>query len=133
MDGTVLARGREAAERRMLDEITITWPGEDGFDWETGTDTPGSEVVLYEGRARIKSVARTGEEVEAGEQNVTLREFVVSVPWATPPPTQRIAPGAVVKVTASRDARFVGLTLWVTGVEYGDAATAWRISAEDRS
>ncbi|QXE39265.1 hypothetical protein KQY30_20125 [Streptomyces sp. GMY02] len=133
MDETVLTLGRAAAERRMHDQVTIAWPGEDGFDWETGTDTRAPGTVLYEGRARIKSVARTGEEVEAGEQNVTLREFVVSVPWATPPPTQRIAPGAVVTVTVSRDARFVGLTLWVTGVEYGDAATAWRISAEDRS
>lgn len=133
MDEGVLARGRAAAERRMRDRVTITRAGEDSFDWETGTDTPGQALVFYDGPARIKAATRTGEEVEAGEQNLTLSEFVVSLPWATPPPSQRITPGALVTVTASRDARFVGLTLWVTGVEYGDATTAWRITAEDRS
>lgn len=127
-----LVAGRAAALELMRETITLYRPGDDGFDWESGTDTPDDPPVIYAGRARVKPVARSrGEEVEAGEANVTLREYTVSVPWDTV--ATRPAVGDLLDVSASPDARMVGLRLWVTGVEASSTATAWRISAEDRS
>lgn len=129
-----LAAGRAAAEELMREQVSLSLPGDDEFDWESGSSTPSTAASFYAGRARVKPVARSrGEEVNAGEANVTLREYVVSLPWSTPSPAERIVPGVVLDVTSSPDARLVGLRLWVTGVEYGSTSTAWRITAEDRS
>ncbi|MER7155033.1 DUF6093 family protein [Streptomyces lydicus] len=134
LDG-LLAAGRAAAAELMRETVTIrAAAAEGGFDWESGTESPGTGAVLYTGQARVKAVARSrGEEVDAGEHNVTLREYTISVPWGSAAPPERVVPGATVDVDESPDARLVGLRLWVTGVEYGSTATAWRISAEDRS
>ncbi|MFG2826111.1 DUF6093 family protein [Streptomyces sp. NPDC048434] len=129
----LLAAGRAAAAELMREQITLRASVDDGFDWGTGTTTPGTGTVLYSGLARVKPVARLGKEVDAGERNVTLRQYTISVPWDSPAPPERVVPGVLVDVDASRDARLVGLRLWVTGVEYGSTSTAWRISAEDRS
>lgn len=129
----LLKEGRTAAEQLYRDAVTIRAAAEGGFDWESGADTPGTGAVLYTGKARVKPDAQVGREVDAGERNTTLREYTVSVPWDSPAPPERVVPGATVDVDASPDARLVGLRLWVTGVEYGSTATAWRIAAEDRS
>ncbi|MFG2400770.1 DUF6093 family protein [Streptomyces lydicus] len=131
----LLAAGRAAAAGLARETVTIRGAAADGFDWDTGTESPGSGELLYTGPARVKAVVGRshGEEVDAGERNVTLRQYVISVPWDSPAPPERVVPGATVDVNASPDARLVGLRLWVTGVEYGSTATAWRISAEDRS
>ncbi|MET9467788.1 DUF6093 family protein [Streptomyces sp. NPDC006544] len=128
-----LAAGRLAALELQRETITLYRPGDDGFDWGSGTDTPGPATAIYSGPARVKPAAQSrGEEVDAGEQNVTLREYTVSVPWDTVVSTQP-AVGDLMDVTASPDARMVGLRLWVTGVQYSSTATAWRITGEDRS
>ncbi|MFD8949463.1 DUF6093 family protein [Streptomyces xanthophaeus] len=128
-----LAAGRAAALELQRETITLYRPGDDGFDWNAGTDTPASATVLYTGPARVKPSAQSrGEEVGAGEENVTLREYTVSLPWDTVPAGPP-AVGDLLDVTASPDARMVGLRLWVGGVQYSSTATAWRISAEDRS
>jgi hypothetical protein len=131
-----LEQGRREAEALMVDEVALYRPGPDVFDRENGHTVPGPHLVdFYSGRARVKPDTAVGQEVEAGEQQVVLRGFTVSLPWSTPLPPggARPAPGDLVDVTASRDARLVGLRLWVTGVEYSSTATAWRIRAEDRS
>ena len=130
----LLSRARAAAEDLQQERITIHGADTGGFDWDTGSSSSSTGSALYSDPARVKPVARSrGEEVNAGEANVTLREYVISVPWSTPAPAERIVPGAVIDVDASPDTRMVGLRLWVTGVEYSATATAWRISAEDRS
>lgn len=128
-----LAAGRLAAQELQRETISLYRPGAAAFDWSTGTDGPASPLVLYTGQARVKPAVRSsGEEVEAGENPVTLRDYVVSLPWGTTVP-QRIKVGDVIDVTASPEARMIGLRLWVTAVEHSSTATAWRISAEDRS
>ena len=129
-----LARGRAAAEELQLDRIHLWLPGPDVFDRTTGTTTPGAPAAdYYTGGARVKPVAAaSGEEVEAGEQQVTLHDFEVSVPWSTAV-TAPPVPGAVIDVLDSPDARMIGLRLWVTTVEFSSTATAWRIRAEVRS
>lgn len=129
----VLAAGRLAALELQRETITLYRPGDDGFDWNTGTDAPGAATVIYSGPARVKPAAQSrGEEVEAGERNATLREYTVSVPWDTTV-AQLPVVGDLLDVTASPDTRMVGLRLWVTGLQYSSTATAWRITAEDRS
>ncbi|MEW5658352.1 DUF6093 family protein [Streptomyces cinereoruber] len=128
-----LAAGRAAAVELRRETVTLYRPGGTDFDWDTGTDGAASPLVLYSGPARVKPVARSrGEEVEAGEANVTLREYMVSLPWDAGT-SQRPAVGDRVEVTASPNLRMVGLDLWVTGAEFSSTATVWRISAEDRS
>lgn len=128
-----LAAGRLAALELQRETISLYRPGDDGFDWTAGTDTPAPSTVLYSGPARVKPAAQSrGEEVDAGEANMTLREYIVSLPWGTVV-GQRPAVGDLIDVSASPDARMVGLRLWVTGPQYSSTATAWRITAEDRS
>lgn len=95
----------------MRESVRLYRPGEGDFDWESGTDAPDSETPLYAGMARVKPAARSGEEVNAGEVNTTLREYTVSVPWSTPAP-ERPIPGDVFDVQSSPDARLAGLRLW---------------------
>ncbi|WP_053625785.1 DUF6093 family protein [Streptomyces sp. WM6349] len=128
-----LAAGRLAALELQRETITLYRPGDDSFDWDTGTDSPSPATVLYSGPARVKPAAQSrGEEVEAGEANVTLREYTVSLPWDTTV-SQLPAVGDLVDISASPDARMVGRRLWVTGLQYSSTATVWRITAEDRS
>lgn len=128
-----LAAGRLAALELQRETITLYRPGDDGFDWSTGTDSPTAPTVIYAGPARVKPSAQSrGEEVDAGEVNVTLREYTVSVPWGTTV-SQLPSVGDRIDVTTSPDARMVSLRLWVTGLQYSSTATAWRITAEDRS
>lgn len=128
-----LSAGRLAALELQRETITLYRPGDDNFEWDPGTDNPASPLVIYSGQARVKPVSQSrGEEVEAGEQNVTLREYTVSLPWDTAV-SERPAVGDLIDVTASPDARMVGLRLWVSGIQFSSTATVWRINAEDRS
>jgi hypothetical protein len=131
---SILAAGRAAAEERMRDTVRLFAQAPDVFDRVTGTTVPGAVTVLYQGPARVKPVAAVGRETQAGEREVRLHEYQVSLPWSAPlSPGTRVLPGMRVEVTASPDARMAGLVLWVTGVQFGDQATAWRITTEDRS
>ncbi|MFW3477303.1 DUF6093 family protein [Streptomyces microflavus] len=124
-----------AAEARMLDTVRLFTQGEDVFERDTGTTVPGPVTVLYEGHARVKPVSQsTGEETQAGEREIVLREVEVALPWATALPADtRVLPGARVEVLTSEDPRMAGLVLWVTSSQFSAQATAWRITAEDRS
>ncbi|MFJ2676396.1 DUF6093 family protein [Streptomyces sp. NPDC087525] len=128
-----LAAGRAAAAELHRETVRLYRPSEGDFDWGTGADVPGPDVALYSGPARVKPERSQGQEVIAGERHVTLRDFMVSLPWSAPPPGSRPVPGDVIYIEGSPDARMVGLLLWVTSVQYGSTATVWRISAEDRS
>ncbi|MFJ2007406.1 DUF6093 family protein [Streptomyces chartreusis] len=134
VDGA-LAAGRAAAEARMRDTVRLYSQAADGFDRTNGTTIPGAQTTLYTGKARVKAIAAsTGEEAQAGERELVLREYEVSMPWATAlPDGVRVLPGMRVEVTASEDARMAGLTLWVTGASFSDQSTAWRIRTEDRA
>ncbi|WP_411078502.1 DUF6093 family protein [Streptomyces sp. cmx-10-25] len=131
----VLAAGRRAAEQRMRDRIRLYEQAPDVFDREHGTTVPGPQNTWYEGKARIEPIAQaSGEDAQAGDREVRLLEYRVSVPWATVlPPGKRAVPGLRIEVLDSPDPRMPGLILWVTGANYGDQATAWRLTTEDRS
>ncbi|WP_137991264.1 DUF6093 family protein [Streptomyces vilmorinianum] len=132
-----LEAGRAESEGLMRSTIRLYRPGADIFDRETGLTVPGPPtVVFYDGKARVKPAQLADSEVQASEQQVTLRQYRVSIPFSTPLPAsgERPRPGDIVDVTDSPDPRIAaGLRLWVKGVEYGDTATAWRLITEDRS
>lgn len=130
-----LAAGRREHEAIMLDTVRVWRPGPTVFDRGTGTDTPGAPVELYTGKARVKPFGRSASSgVEAGEREVVEREYVVSLPFsALPPNGETVMPGDRIQVTESADARLAGRTLWVAVSQLNAQATAWRISAEDRS
>ena len=131
-----LAAGRREAEALMRDTVTFYRPGEDLFDRDTGQTVPGQPaVIFYAGRARVKVEQLADSEVQAGEQEVAIRQNKVTIPFATELPRtgERPRPGDVIDVTTSSDPRLAGLRLWVSGVQYSGTATAWRIIAEDRS
>ncbi|CBG73136.1 hypothetical protein SCAB_61151 [Streptomyces scabiei 87.22] len=131
-----LAAGRREAEALMRDTVSVYRPGPDLFDRDSGQTVPGQPAVtFYTGRARVKVEQLADSEVQAGEQEVTLRQYKVTIPFATelPETGERPRPGDVIDVTASPDPRLTGLRLWVSGVQYSGTATAWRIIAEDRS
>jgi hypothetical protein len=134
VDGA-LAGGRIAAKARMRDTVRLYSQADDVFDRTTGTTTPGAQTPLYTGMARVKSLAQaSGQDTQASEREVRLLDYEVHLPWDTPlPDGVRVLPGMRIEVTDSPDTRMVGLILWVTGVQFGDQATAWRIQAEDRS
>jgi hypothetical protein len=131
-----LAAGRREAEALMRDTVTVFRPGPDVFDRTTGNTIPGQpEVTFYTGKARIKPDQLADSEVQAGEREVALRQYKVTIPFSTTLPAsgERPQPGDVVDVASSPDPRLAGLRLWVTSVQYSGTATAWRIIAEDRS
>jgi hypothetical protein len=134
LDAT-LAAGRREAEARMRDTVRLYSQAPDGFNRATGATTPGAQTTLYSGKARVKAIAAsTGQETEAGEREVMLREYEVHLPWSTSLPAgMRGLPGMRIEVTTSLDARMAGLILWVTGATFSDQSTAWRIRTEDRS
>jgi hypothetical protein len=130
----MLAAGRREAEARMRDTVRLYTQADDAFDRDTGVSTPGAQATLYTGRARVKAIAAsTGQETEAGEREIVLREYEVHLPWSTTVPGDRVLPGTRIEVTASADPRMAGLVLWVTGASFSDQSTAWRIRVEDRS
>jgi hypothetical protein len=131
-----LEAGRREAEALMVDAIDFYRPGPDVFDRETGTTVPGPRLVtFYTGRARVKVAQLADSEVQAGEQEVTLRQYRVTIPFSTELPVsgERPEPGDLIDVTAALDPRMTGMRLWVMGVQFSSTATAWRIIAEDRS
>lgn len=119
----------------MRDTVRLYTQAADGFDRSNGATVPGAQSTLYTGKARVKAIAQsTGEDAEAGEREIVLREYEVSLPWATTLSSgTRLLPGTRVEVTGSPDARMVGLILWAIGGSFSDQSTAWRIRAEDRS
>ncbi|MFC4034543.1 DUF6093 family protein [Streptomyces polygonati] len=134
---TLLAQARTAHENLMAgagDQVRIHRPGPAVFDQATGGETPGADLVLYEGMARVKPAGLIkGTEVQAGEREIRLRDYEVAVPWAaTVPPGEVIRPGDELLVLAGADPRMTGLVLHVTGRQFSSLATAWRIYAEDR-
>jgi hypothetical protein len=119
----------------MRDTVRVYTQADGVFDRTSGTTPSGAQTTLYAGKARVKAIAAsTGQETEAGERELVLREYEVHLPWDTPlAPGARVLPGTRIEVTASPDARMTGLILWVTGASFSDQSTAWRIRVEDRS
>lgn len=132
---SLLAAGRAAHEELMVDTVRLQRPGADVYDPATGATVQPDARPLYEGPGRVKPASDSVQQAtEAGERAITTRRYEVALPWsAMPLAVDRVLPGDQVEVLASPDARLAGLVLWVESVSESATATAWRLTAEDRS
>jgi len=129
---TLLARGRARARAVMVDTIRVERPGVPVLDRVTGQLTAPAALVLYDdGPGRMKPQPSVGREVDAGEREIALREYLCSLPWDAAP-TLPIERGDLAVVVDSPDAHMVGLRVTVMSVQYSATATAWRLGVEDR-
>lgn len=125
---SVLARGRAAAERGMVDACSITRvTGRTTAD--DGTVTPTTEAV-YTGRCRIQqSAATTAPEPDrVGQALVFQLPFQLQLPMTG---TDDIRNGDQVVVTDSVDGDLVDRRFWVKGVAHKTHATARRLGLEE--
>lgn len=124
---SVLARGRAAHERLMLDTVTIERKTQGAFNPVTG-QYGTTWTTIYTGPADVKP-ERMPRDVDAGQTATAVGRYDVKLPFAT---------AALVKVedrvtaTASLDAHLVNRPLYVTAVGLGSRRTAWHITGVDQ-
>lgn len=100
-------RGREAAERNMLDTCTITRPGTPVTDPDSGEVTNPS-TVIYTGPCKVQSKDSATSNPEAGEATFTVVSRQVHIPANS----ADVQDGDVITITASR------LNLFTAGKQY---------------
>lgn len=125
---TAANRGQVLAEALMQDSCTITRAGGgSSFDPATGTYTDPASTTVYTGKCRVKPRNLVDRTVQAGEQQVSLWPFEVSVPVSA----TDVDLDDVVTVTGSIDPSLVGRTLRVRSVARGTFLTARRLDCEE--
>jgi hypothetical protein len=125
----LLARGRVAAERLMLDTVLIERRTGRTFDAATGSYSD-SWMTVYVGRADVKPLARLPREGDAGQSTVAVGRYDVRLPFGD---SARMLIEDRVTVTASPDQHLVGRApLFVAAVELGARRTVWHIQVVDQ-
>lgn len=107
------------------DTCVITEPGEPTFDPGTGTYTPGAGTTIYDGACIVRPL--TASDVQAGEQQVELRGYLVMVPWDT----TGVGPDQLVAVTSTRDPVLNGKELVVRNVASDSYVTRRAVFCDD--
>lgn len=127
---SVLARGRSAAEKLMVDTCTISHPGEGQGPWneaDMGYDPPPPDV-FYTGRCRVQLSAAMANTPEAGERVLVVQRATVAVPMSV----TGVRVGDTITVTASEhDPDLVGNTYRVRSLFAKTHATARRLEVEE--
>lgn len=131
---TELAQARGMQLLAMTDKCEIRKPGgTETFDPTTGETTfvPNAPYYPTEGETgwcRVQSVGTSvATEQVTGGQQVTTHATAVAVPWSV----DSVEVGHIVKITASRDPRWVGREFPVADVQGSSYATARRLLATD--
>lgn len=125
--GSVTAAGRRAAARLMTDAGTLTRrTGTRTWDPESGTYTQDTTTV-YSGPCRVRVLTTTDRTVQAGEEQVSLWRYLVSVPFNVEP---ELHDDFV--LTASADPTLVGRLTRVVQVTRGTHVTARRMVCEEK-
>jgi hypothetical protein len=134
-----LDRGRAMTEELMPDRVRLYRPGPDEFDRETGGIAPGPPLGVFYGAepsggpARVRAAQIAANQVQSGETELQLRQYLVKLPFGTVLPAgERPEPGDRLDVLATADPRMAGLRLWVVSMQYGSTASAYKIVAETR-
>lgn len=123
----LLARGRAAHQRLMLDTVTVDRKTPGAFNPTTG-EYGTTWTTVYTGPADVKP-ERMARDAEAGETATAVGRYDVKLPFAT---------AALVKVedrvtaTAALDPHLIGRPLYVTAVGLGSRRTAWHVTAVDQ-
>lgn len=117
---------RTEAESRMDDRIKATRVGEKVWDEDNG-DWVTSEVVIYEGKARIKRPNDLSTDAESGSQLIAVGRLQVHVPVGSSP----FGPDDLIEVTACPTrADQVGRQFYVVAPFDGSQLTAVRYRVE---
>lgn len=124
---SAVLRGRAKAEALMLDQCTITRPGEPVTDPETG-DVTNSAVTVYEGRCKVQSKDSATSNPEAGGASFTVVSRQVHIPANA----ADVRDGDVVTITASKlNAFTVGKQYRVAGFTPDTFDTAFRLPVKE--
>lgn len=113
----------------MQDTCTITrgGSGEPVFNAATKLHTDPATTALYTGKCRVRPPTTQANSVEAGDAQVGLQRYTVSVPMSV----TGVRRDDVVTVTASQDADLVTRRLRVVQVAAGTQVTARRLTCEE--
>ena len=116
------------AESMMTDTCTIVREGTPTFDPTTGKYTTPTSPI-YSGKCRIRTRGKflRDRPVEAGDTEVILWPYTVSIPVTAP----AIEVLDVVTVTAAADAALVDVQMHVRISGHATAATARRLDCEE--
>lgn len=127
--GGVLARGRRAAERLMVDTCTIRRrTGETTDDDGNVTSTYGPN--LYAGKCRVQQHAGQAAQADVGEDYQLLLRLEVQVPMSV----TGLEVGDEVTITASQlDPDLPGRVFLVRDLAYGSHKTARRLGVTERT
>ena len=126
---SVLARGRAAAEARMVDTCTARRVTGETVDDNTGDVTP-TLTSVYAGRCRMKQPNASATAAEVGEAAVLLQQPEVHLPMSA----AVLRPGDEITLTASvHDPGSVGRVFIVRAVPAQSAATARRYGVTERT
>jgi hypothetical protein len=120
-------RGRKAAEALMLDQCTITRPGEVVTDPNTG-DVTNTSTEVYAGKCKVQSKDSATANPEAGEHQFTVVSRQVHIPANA----ADVRDGDVITLTASAlNAFTVGKQYRVAGFTPDTFDTAFRLPVKE--
>jgi hypothetical protein len=124
---SALLRGRKAAEKRMVDQCTITRPGAPVTDPESGVVSASSETI-YTGKCEVQSKNSSRASPEAGGRVFVEVSRVVKIPANA----ADVKDGDVVNMTASLlNAFTVGKKYRVEGFTPDSFDTAARLPVQE--
>ncbi|GLZ62873.1 DUF6093 family protein [Micromonospora sp. NBRC 107095] len=123
----LLASGRRAIERLMVDQCVVRRDAGTTYDPETGYATPNTTEV-YAGKCRVQQQTASAGQRDVGEATVLLLRLEVQVPMSV----VGIRVDDVVEVTASvHDPDLPGRRFRVRELAHKTHATARRFGVEE--
>ncbi len=126
---SALARGRQAAERLLVDTCTIRRRTGEATDPETGVITPTYSPV-YSGKCRMQQPTGMAREQDAGEAALLMLRFELQLPMSV----AGVQADDEVTMTASQlDPDLVGRKFTVRGLAHKTHAVMRRLQAEERT
>lgn len=117
---------REQAESLMLDQCTVTRPGEPVTDPDSGVVSNGSTLV-YAGKCKVQSKDSSTSSPEAGGHSFTVVSRQVHIPAGS----ADVRDDDVVTITAATLSRLVGKVYRVDGFTPDSYDTAFRIPVKE--
>jgi hypothetical protein len=127
--GGIVARGRAAAERLMVDTCTIVRVTGQTTNPTTGVVTDTTTAV-YTGKCKVQVRDVDAQNPEAGDRAYTVLKLRVDLPADT----TGVDTGDIVTITAAPyDAELVDRTFRVVAPFFGSQKTARRVPVEEAS
>ena len=116
-----LAFAQSRAERTMTDHVVVTRDptgiGNDSFDYQTLTETPGPVTTIYSGRCHFSRRGRDllPHEFVEGDQELNRIDYILSIPLGSPRLLQ--ADTVVIDVSA-RSPNLIGKSMRLRAPRY---------------